>query len=298
MKHQTRARLPRDRGPRPRPSSRPPSPTSSASRPATRRRPAPSPGATTPRPSGSSSARDRPTTPSPSASRPSTPPPSTPSSSGSAAQGHDVADDPDLAGRAPGRAARSASPRRGAPTSRSCSGRPTAEPPFSSTLVPGGFLTEGVGFGHVVLATTAFDESVALRSPTGLGLHPVGLAGDGDRRGHRARGAVLPLQRPAPHRRPGPGPVRAAPDAAPRHVRDERPRRRRRRLRPAVGHRPRHPQRARPPRQRRHVQLLPPDPGRLPDRGRPRRPASSPTTGTTTAATTPSAPGATSPCAP
>jgi 2,3-dihydroxybiphenyl 1,2-dioxygenase len=33
--------------------------------------------------------------------------------------------------------------------------------PFSSALVPGGFLTDGVGFGHVVLATTEFDESVA-----------------------------------------------------------------------------------------------------------------------------------------
>jgi 2,3-dihydroxybiphenyl 1,2-dioxygenase len=30
---------------------------------------------------------------------------------------------------------------------------------FSSPLVPGGFLTEGVGFGHAVFATTAFDES-------------------------------------------------------------------------------------------------------------------------------------------
>jgi 2,3-dihydroxybiphenyl 1,2-dioxygenase len=35
-----------------------------------------------------------------------------------------------------------------------------ATTPFSSALVPGGFLTDGVGFGHVVLATTAFDESV------------------------------------------------------------------------------------------------------------------------------------------
>ncbi len=31
--------------------------------------------------------------------------------------------------------------------------------PFSSALVPGGFLTDGVGFGHVVFATTAFEES-------------------------------------------------------------------------------------------------------------------------------------------
>jgi 2,3-dihydroxybiphenyl 1,2-dioxygenase len=33
--------------------------------------------------------------------------------------------------------------------------------PFSSALVPGGFLTAGVGFGHVVFATTAFEESDA-----------------------------------------------------------------------------------------------------------------------------------------
>ncbi len=34
-----------------------------------------------------------------------------------------------------------------------------ADTPNSSPLVPGGFLTEGVGFGHVVFATTDFDES-------------------------------------------------------------------------------------------------------------------------------------------
>jgi 2,3-dihydroxybiphenyl 1,2-dioxygenase len=43
-----------------------------------------------------------------------------------------------------------------------------AATPFSSELVPGGFLTDGVGFGHVVLATTAFDESVAFLTD-GLG---------------------------------------------------------------------------------------------------------------------------------
>jgi 2,3-dihydroxybiphenyl 1,2-dioxygenase len=43
-----------------------------------------------------------------------------------------------------------------------------ASTPFSSALVPGGFLTEGVGFGHVVLVTTAFDESVAFLTD-GLG---------------------------------------------------------------------------------------------------------------------------------
>jgi biphenyl-2,3-diol 1,2-dioxygenase len=40
---------------------------------------------------------------------------------------------------------------------------------FSSPLVPGGFLTEGVGFGHAVFATTAFDESDRFLTD-GLGL--------------------------------------------------------------------------------------------------------------------------------
>jgi 2,3-dihydroxybiphenyl 1,2-dioxygenase len=40
--------------------------------------------------------------------------------------------------------------------------------PFSSALVPGGFLTNGVGLGHVVLATTAFEESAAFLTK-GLG---------------------------------------------------------------------------------------------------------------------------------
>ena len=39
---------------------------------------------------------------------------------------------------------------------------------FSSELVPGGFLTAGVGFGHVVFATTAFEESHAFLTQ-GLG---------------------------------------------------------------------------------------------------------------------------------
>jgi len=34
-----------------------------------------------------------------------------------------------------------------------------ATTPFESSLFPGGFLTDGVGFGHVVFVTTAFDES-------------------------------------------------------------------------------------------------------------------------------------------
>ncbi len=31
--------------------------------------------------------------------------------------------------------------------------------PFVSARMPGGFLTDGVGFGHVVFATTNFDEA-------------------------------------------------------------------------------------------------------------------------------------------
>ena len=34
-----------------------------------------------------------------------------------------------------------------------------AAAPFASPLVPGGFLTDGLGFGHAVFATTAFEES-------------------------------------------------------------------------------------------------------------------------------------------
>jgi biphenyl-2,3-diol 1,2-dioxygenase len=43
-----------------------------------------------------------------------------------------------------------------------------AQTPFSSPPVPGGFLTEGVGFGHAVFATTAFEESHAFLTE-GLG---------------------------------------------------------------------------------------------------------------------------------
>jgi biphenyl-2,3-diol 1,2-dioxygenase len=38
-------------------------------------------------------------------------------------------------------------------------GLESAPTPFGSPLVLGGFLTEGVGFGHVVFATTAFEEA-------------------------------------------------------------------------------------------------------------------------------------------
>jgi len=44
-----------------------------------------------------------------------------------------------------------------------------AERAFSSPLVPGGFLTDGVGFGHAVFATTTFDESDRFLTD-GLGL--------------------------------------------------------------------------------------------------------------------------------
>lgn len=44
-----------------------------------------------------------------------------------------------------------------------------AAAPFATPLMPGGFLTEGVGFGHVVFATTAFDESHAFITE-GLGM--------------------------------------------------------------------------------------------------------------------------------
>ena len=44
-----------------------------------------------------------------------------------------------------------------------------AATPFASPLVPGGFLTEGVGFGHAVFATVNFDESAAFLTE-GLGL--------------------------------------------------------------------------------------------------------------------------------
>jgi 2,3-dihydroxybiphenyl 1,2-dioxygenase len=38
-------------------------------------------------------------------------------------------------------------------------GLEAAATPYSSPLMPGGFLTDDVGFGHVVFATTAFEES-------------------------------------------------------------------------------------------------------------------------------------------
>ena len=125
----------------------------------------------------------------------------------------------------------------------------------------------------------------------------VRLARDGDRAGHRARGALLPLQRAAPHDRAREGAVRSAAEAASHDVRDQRARRRRRRVRSGVGDRARRSRtasaattttacsastsRARPASRSRSVTA----------------PRSSPTTGTATAATTASARGVTSRCA-
>ena len=109
-----------------------------------------------------------------------------------------------------------------------------APTPFSSALVPGGFLTDGVGFGHAVFVTTAFEESEVFLTD-GLGFVQsdwleTELAPGIDlevrfyhcnRRHHTialAAGAVRPPAAPAPH-----------------HVRTQRARRRRRRLRPGLG---------------------------------------------------------------
>jgi 2,3-dihydroxybiphenyl 1,2-dioxygenase len=48
-------------------------------------------------------------------------------------------------------------------------GLAVAREPFASPSMPGGFLTDGVGFGHVVLGTTAFDDMHAFLVE-GLGL--------------------------------------------------------------------------------------------------------------------------------
>jgi 2,3-dihydroxybiphenyl 1,2-dioxygenase len=47
-------------------------------------------------------------------------------------------------------------------------GLASASTPYFSPLMPGGFLTGGVGFGHVVFATTAFDESLRFVEALGL----------------------------------------------------------------------------------------------------------------------------------
>ena len=47
-------------------------------------------------------------------------------------------------------------------------GLAAAASPYASASMPGGFLTDGVGFGHVVIATTAFDESLRFAEALGL----------------------------------------------------------------------------------------------------------------------------------
>jgi 2,3-dihydroxybiphenyl 1,2-dioxygenase len=82
------------------------------------------------------------------------------------AHGADVIDDADLATeRRVGRLARTTAP--WGPTIELVVDQASATP-FSSALVPGRFLTQGVGFGHAVFVTTAFDESVAFLTE-GLG---------------------------------------------------------------------------------------------------------------------------------
>jgi 2,3-dihydroxybiphenyl 1,2-dioxygenase len=76
-----------------------------------------------------------------------------------ASSGYDVSGgtDRDLAARRVKRLARTIAPW-GIPM-EIVLGLEDASTPFASPLTPGGFLTDAVGFGHVVFATTAFDES-------------------------------------------------------------------------------------------------------------------------------------------
>jgi 2,3-dihydroxybiphenyl 1,2-dioxygenase len=83
------------------------------------------------------------------------------------ALGLDVVEDPEHAnGRRAGRLARTTAP--WGTAVEIVIDQADASTPFLSTLVPGGFLTADVGFGHLVLATLAFDESVAFLTE-GLG---------------------------------------------------------------------------------------------------------------------------------
>ena len=235
-----------------------------------------------------------PTTRSPSASRRSTPPRSTRTVARLRAIGVDVAD-----GDASERGVQTPRPHHRAVGRRR---RDRARPrrrgrrPFSSPLVPGGFLTDGVGFGHAVFATTAFDESHRfLTDGLGFGqsdwlemeLAP-GIELEVRFYHCNARHHTLALAR-APFELPqtlhhvmfetnerddvGAAFDRAwatdlpIPNGLGRHDNDGM------------------------------FSFYLQTPGRLPDRGRPRRPGRRPTTGTTTAATTASARGVTSRCA-
>ena len=143
----------------------------------------------------------------------------------------------------------------GVPVELVARARATPPTPFASPLVPGGFLTDGVGFGHVVFATTAFDESHAFL------VDGLGLAQSDWLEMEIAAGIELEVRFYHCNERHHTLALARAPFELPQTLHHlmfetQRPRRRRRRVRPGVGHRLADPQRARPPRQRRHVQLL------------------------------------------
>jgi 2,3-dihydroxybiphenyl 1,2-dioxygenase len=85
------------------------------------------------------------------------------------AAGHDVVagSDADAVARRVARLVRTPSP--WGVTVEIVEGLQEARTPFASTAVAGGFLTEGVGFGHAVFATTAFEASTRFLVE-GLGL--------------------------------------------------------------------------------------------------------------------------------
>ena len=171
--------------------------------------------------------------------------------------GHDVTE---AVRRRPAGAAREASGPRldsvGGPRRDRARRSPRRRPRSRRRCMPGGFLTDGVGFGHAVFATTAFDEShrVPHRRPRP---RAVGLARDGDRaRASSSRCASTTATR---------GTTRIALAKAPfdlpqtlHHIMFET------NERDDVGAAfdrvwatdLADPERARPPRQRRHVQLL------------------------------------------
>lgn len=75
------------------------------------------------------------------------------------AAGHEVADgtDEDLQARKVARLARTTAP--WGMTVEVVTGLEDASTPWASALVPGGFLTDGVGLGHLVVATPAFEDA-------------------------------------------------------------------------------------------------------------------------------------------
>lgn len=79
----------------------------------------------------------------------------------------DIGDAADAAERGVGRLARTTSPW-GVPV-EVVTALADADTAFDSPLMPGGFLTEGMGFGHVVFATPEFDEACRFLTD-GLGL--------------------------------------------------------------------------------------------------------------------------------